>query len=171
MKTPILLLALLLCGCASPAIYTPFSHTYAANPNLNPLTEFAPHAARAQIMRSLNVVPDATAIKNQGYAAIGAAYFFSGQRIDPNDLPNLAESVQADVVIWGAELADSHTQLIAQSVYSPGTVKTTRTSGNVNGTPYEALSTSVSQGTTTTQNVPVTVNNYRYTAVFLRKLK
>ena len=159
MKTlPASVFCLLLAGCASPDANrgTGFSASYTPNPAVSPITDFAPHA-RTQITHSPDLVQEQAYYTSHGYVTLGVSSFVAGAHIDRYDLVRLAESLQADVVIWAVADADSH----------PGPPALE----NSNGTPANPARATAKPEADPAPPAPTIGTSFRYTAVFFRQLR
>ncbi len=102
---------------------------------------------------------------------IGSSSFMTPGEMDTDDLKDLSKSINADIVLIGSELVNSQQQPMMVPTWQPGQTSTTTYNGNVGSTPMSGYATTQSYGGVGAQNVPVTVNTYKYTAAFWRKLK
>jgi serine protease Do len=171
LKTLMLALPLLLCGCATNA-YTQFykDYTSGASPDaLNNLMPYSGHTDIITIDTPEEFKDAAEKLESKGYTAIGEANFTAGgawyNTISREEyLRQHAQKVGADYVMYVKREGETTVSEIPVTNYNPGPSFFTTSS---NGTFYSTTST----GSYSTQYIPSSQTDYIYNTVFWRKIK
>ena len=180
--TPLLVVALLLSGCASN-LFTKFYADYTKSAPPGALNKLLPYSGSTQVFRTGQPAADVKNMMARGYQCVGEANFWTTSTVTEVMLREQAKEVGADIVLYSSSFAGAKEVTVNVPYYVPGQTSTTSSTGTVNATARSNGGTAYGtanyygNATTTTQGsigfVPQqrTVEKYDHVATFWRRLK
>ena len=166
-------------GCAN--LDNPYQKFYQDNIR-GKNAEIEPYSGSSKIYSSKDSDQDIRKIYRDGYLLIGTSAFRSGPQNDSGILQQSKE-VGADIVLVKSSYAGNFRGTAPILQYNPSTTSSTTSTGTLemnswgaNGSSsgvatYNGQSTTTTQGSFSTQMVPVNYQLYDYTAFFFRRMR
>jgi hypothetical protein len=166
----VLALPLLSCSNAYQEYYTDLLK----GKPVSSVSHLIPNNGLVELYRGTTPDEDNAAMFENGYVLIGYSSF-NGPLNSQNDPLAVARKVRAHVVVVYGTYTNTVAGSIPYTVRSPGTYVTTNSTGTIYGTAGSATYTGTTQtyvpGTSTTHQIPYSIDRYDQTASFWVKAK
>lgn len=172
MRAILMLLVLLISGCATNGYAKFYTSAPGVTPEIIASNRSAPPPAEPQVARAAEFDGLIDAYARKGYAAVGISSFSSGRNERDGDAIEQGKKIGADlVVVINPAYVGSQTTAIPITI---PTTTTSQTSGTATAYGTEGTATAYGNSTTTTYGsrttyVPMTVNRYEFGALYFVK--
>lgn len=164
MKKIILLLAcFLISGCAN-GFTTHYNGLSLENVTKQPNYIGENHITVGKIPSNLNVYQIISQANSESYAYMGYSTWVGPLNEGEEEAREQAKNVGASRVLWGRAYSHTNTGQLPIRTYKPGDVVSTNFYGDINGTAITYF-----PGQYETQYIPISVDQYRYMALYFYK--